>query len=207
MLLSTDSLIGHFDLSDDSLRVFPDLSAYAIRSLDMSHNQIDSFETENLPRSLEVLNISHNNLTKLPDMSTTSISELNFSHNKLSSFRNDHLPERVRNLNCSYNKLTEDYTFYWDAMERHVLNLSHNKIESFGGSFIIDSLILSNNNLKSIHMGGKVNYLDISDNPEMPNIIFYLPELKIKELRRNNIGNENPIEYIYKKNYIKFLPM
>ena len=55
-----DSVIPFFDLSEDSLTEFPDLSRYVIRSLDLSHNLIDTFVAERLPLGIEKLDLSHN---------------------------------------------------------------------------------------------------------------------------------------------------
>ena len=37
-----DSVMKHYDLSNDSLTEFPDLSRYVISSLDLSHNLLDT---------------------------------------------------------------------------------------------------------------------------------------------------------------------
>ena len=60
--ISPDSVIAHYDLSGDSLKEFPDLSGYTIRSLDLSHNLLDTFVPRYLPTGLEKLDLSYNRL-------------------------------------------------------------------------------------------------------------------------------------------------
>ena len=57
-----DSVMDYYDLSGDSLKEFPDLSGYTIRSLDLSHNLLDTFVPRYLPTGLEKLDLSYNRL-------------------------------------------------------------------------------------------------------------------------------------------------
>lgn len=57
--------IEHLDLSDYSIEAFPDLSAYTIKLLDISHNMIDTLDWRMLPKGIERFDISHNNLRDL----------------------------------------------------------------------------------------------------------------------------------------------
>lgn len=58
--LPQDSVIQVYDLSNDSISNFPDLSAYNIKSLDLSCNLLDTIVIDNLPKKLERLNLSFN---------------------------------------------------------------------------------------------------------------------------------------------------
>ena len=48
-----DSVMKSYDLSNDSLTEFPDLSRYVIASLDLSHNLLDTIILERLPMRIE----------------------------------------------------------------------------------------------------------------------------------------------------------
>ena len=41
-LLPYDSVMVHYDLSNDNVENFPNLSAFTIKSLDLSHNLLDT---------------------------------------------------------------------------------------------------------------------------------------------------------------------
>ena len=60
-----DSVMKSYDLSNDSLTEFPDLSRYVISSLDLSYNLLDTIIPERLPLGIERLNVSHNKIRKL----------------------------------------------------------------------------------------------------------------------------------------------
>ena len=55
-----DSVIPFLDFSGDSLTEFPDLSRYAIDSLDLSHNQLDSLIVRHFPKGIKWLDVSYN---------------------------------------------------------------------------------------------------------------------------------------------------
>ena len=118
-----DSVIPFFDLSGDSLTEFPDLSRYVIRSLDLSHNLIDTFIAERLPLGIEKLDLSHNSFSgdvhigvksdgkyfTIPHIAIPTLIDLDFSHNSLW-----HLivyGASLRRLDVSYN----DSLSYFDV--------------------------------------------------------------------------------------------
>ena len=79
-----DSVMDYYDLSGDSLTEFPDLSRYVIRSLDLSHNLLDTLPSGYLPRGLERLDLSYNRLAgevKLDSCPFPVLRELDLSHN------------------------------------------------------------------------------------------------------------------------------
>ena len=41
LLLPTDTVMDYYDLSNDSISKFPDLSSYTIKSLNLSYNQFE----------------------------------------------------------------------------------------------------------------------------------------------------------------------
>ena len=106
--ISPDSVIAHYDLSGDSLKEFPDLSGYTIRSLDLSHNRLDTIIPERLPAGLEKLDLSHNRLEgelEVKEGSMPVLRELDLSYNRLEgiSVKEDNL----RRLILTHNNLYE----------------------------------------------------------------------------------------------------
>lgn len=59
-LLSHDSILQSYDLSNDSITHFPNLSKYTINNLDLSGNLLDTLIIDFLPKNLERLNLSYN---------------------------------------------------------------------------------------------------------------------------------------------------
>lgn len=85
-LLSPDSIIDYFDLSDESIVNFPDLSTFNIESLDLSHNLLDTIIPHFLPKGLEKLNLSHNQYSGYVLIKKNTIpilKELDMSYNQL----------------------------------------------------------------------------------------------------------------------------
>lgn len=86
LTLSVDSVIIAYDLSNDSIVEFPDLSAYTIRDLDLSDNFLDTVIPAFLPKKLEKLNLSHNQYSgwlKIEEHTFSSLKELDMSYNQL----------------------------------------------------------------------------------------------------------------------------
>lgn len=86
LLLSHDSVMNHYDLSNDSIMCFPDLSAFAIKSLDLSYNLLDTLKPHFLPKELEKLNLSHNlycGFILIKEGDIPFLKELNISYNAL----------------------------------------------------------------------------------------------------------------------------
>lgn len=105
-LLSQDSMILKYDLSNDSINVFPNLSSYTIKSLDLSANLLDTIIVDYLPKQLEQLNLSHNlfkGSLRLEENDIPNLRELDMSYNRLKS-ANIWLP--LYKINLSHNDLT-----------------------------------------------------------------------------------------------------
>ena len=65
---------------------FPDLSAYSIKTLDLSDNLLDTIIPCFLPKRLEKLNLSHNRYSgwlKIEEHTFSSLKELDMSYNQL----------------------------------------------------------------------------------------------------------------------------
>lgn len=107
LLLSSDSIIDTYDLSNDSLTFFPDLSKYKIKSLDLSCNFLDTVIVGFLPQKLEKLNLSHNQIQgdlTIGKNIMPNLEELDVSYNKLESL---YIREPLFRIIVSYNDLTD----------------------------------------------------------------------------------------------------
>ena len=108
--LQQDTVLDYYDLSNDFLTEFPDLSAYTIRSLNLSHNYLDTVIIDYWPKGLERLNLSYNYITKFPSSdSSRYLKELNLSHNYIEEFGPYFFIDR---LDLSFNRLVYIF-FYW----------------------------------------------------------------------------------------------
>ena len=106
-LLSFDSVMNVCDLSNDSIVDFPDLSAYSIKTLDLSGNLLDTIIPRFLPKKLEKLNLSHNQYSgwlKIEKNSFSTLKELNLSYNKLKRI---YVSDPLYRIILSYNDLTD----------------------------------------------------------------------------------------------------
>ncbi|WP_301885817.1 hypothetical protein [Bacteroides caecimuris] len=104
-LLPYDSVMVYYDLSNDNIENFPNLSAFTIKSLDLSHNLLDTINPLFLPKGLEKLNLSHNlycGFILIRKNTIPYLKELDMSHNALN--RIDISPPLYR-INVSYNDL------------------------------------------------------------------------------------------------------
>ncbi len=125
--ISPDSVIAHYDLSGDSLKEFPDLSGYTIRSLDLSHNRLDTIIPERLPAGLEKLDLSHNRLEGEVNVDIDKLwpplDELDLSYNMIQGI---HIyNSRLEKLILAHNNLVEHVIV--SPYNLRYLDLSHNE--------------------------------------------------------------------------------
>lgn len=123
--LPYDSVMVYYDLSNDNIENFPNLSAFTIKSLDLSHNLLDTINPLFLPKGLEKLNLSHNlycGFILIRKNTIPYLKELDISHNALN--RIDIAPPLYR-INVSYNDL-------------NVIDLNHKNIQYFDISYNSD---------------------------------------------------------------------
>ena len=122
-----DSVMDYYDLSGDSLKEFPDLSMYVIHSLDLSHNQLDTFVPERLPLGLERLDMSHNRLKgelEVKKGSMPTLVELDLSYNRLLGiFIHE---SNLRRLILAHNNLCRNIAVTGKALR--YLDLSYNRL-------------------------------------------------------------------------------
>ncbi|NLX80221.1 MAG: hypothetical protein GXZ03_01465 [Proteiniphilum sp.] len=165
LLLPTDTVMDYYDLSNDSISEFPDLSSYTIKSLDLSHNQLDTVIVDYMPKDIVSLNLSHNVFEGILDFSIDPKYLLSFEER-------DKLYDKytIREIDLSYNKLT--YI---------VINFPLRKID------------ISHNDIIAVSFEHRnIEYLDISNNPNMSNVVGFVPML-IDTLIHNNIANDKKL--------------
>ena len=123
--LPYDSVMVYYDLSNDNIENFPNLSAFTIKSLDLSHNLLDTINPLFLPKGLEKLNLSHNlycGFILIRKNTIPYLKELDISHHALN--RLDIAPPLYR-INVSYNDL-------------NVIDLNHKNIQYLDISYNSD---------------------------------------------------------------------
>ena len=123
--LPYDSVMVYYDLSNDNIENFPNLSAFTIKSLDLSYNLLDTINPLFLPKGLEKLNLSHNlycGFILIRKNTIPYLKELDISHNALN--RIDIAPPLYR-INVSYNDL-------------NVIDLNHKNIQYLDISYNSD---------------------------------------------------------------------
>jgi len=165
ILLPRDSVMDYYDLSNDSIADFPNLSDYTIKSLNLSHNQLDTVIVDYLPREIVTLNLSNNLLR--------NILRLNFDHKKELN-----LDEKI--------KLYEKTTI-------REIDFSHNRLTGISISFPLRKIVVSHNDITYVEFNhGNIEYLDISNNPNLSNVIQFDPYM-IDTIIRHNIANDKEL--------------
>ena len=180
MLLPKDSVIEFYDLSNDSILEFPNLSDYTIKSLDLSRNLIDTTLPAYLPKEIEKLDLSYNMLDnffifefELDSAQEDSLNEMD-KHNALNKINRSH---SIKEINISHNNITRVYI-----------------------SPSLYRIIATHNDLKSITFDHRnIKYIDISNNPNLSNVVGFDPYV-IDTVISNNIANNKRLVwagYIY----------
>src|SRR5690554_5088427 len=82
MLLPRDSVMDYYNLSNDSISDFPDLSDYTIKSLDLSYNLLDTAIVDYLPREIVILNLSNNSFRNIFTFNIDPQKQLHYSERK-----------------------------------------------------------------------------------------------------------------------------
>lgn len=157
--LQQDTVLDYYDLSNDFLTEFPDLSAYSIRSLNLSYNLLDTLNLAFLPKNLDKLNLAYNVFTKFRCDSVHHLKELNLSHNFIKEFIFIYSIER---LDISFNNLI------WVRLAwtyRYNIPKGYNTLGR-----------------------EKMKDLNISNNPNLESTVAFEPD-KIDTIIRNNIAD------------------
>ena len=151
------------------------------------------------------LDLSHKKLDSLPDLSKFKIIALDLSHNNLDTIPLSKLPLTLRKLKCTNNTLRNFYVFnsknsFFGKKEKEIKNnttinfeeidMSNNKLKFFSYSFFdnksnLRKIALSNNLIENIHLHDNIDYLDISNNPNINAEVLFAVE-KIDTLIQTN---------------------
>lgn len=167
LTLPVDSEINFYDLSNDSIRDFPDLSGYTIKSLDLSHNAIDTLIADFLPKGIEKLDVSYNRFRS----SLVFYVDTNF------------IP-------------LDEFEKRNDSTTLREIDLSHNKLKRINMGFPLRKIIVSYNDLEYIDLNHKnIEYVDISYNPNLSNEVGFDPN-KVDTVIYHNIANNKKLKYM-----------
>ena len=162
MLLPRDSVMDYYDLSNDSITDFPDLSDYTIKSLDLSYNLLDTVIVNYLPKGIIILDLSYNYFCKIFKL----------------KIDDDWRPD--------WKKLYEETTL-------REINLSHNKLTGIDIGFPLRKIIVSYNDITYTDFSHfNIEYLDISHNPNLSNVVQFAPN-EIDTIIRHNIANDKAL--------------
>lgn len=165
LLLPTDTVMDYYDLSNDSIIDFPNLSDYTIKSLDLSYNQLDTVIVDFLPKGIITLNLSHNSFCEIFRFIIDPQWQLHFDERK---------------------KMYEDATI-------REIDLSHNKLTGIDIGFPLRKIVVSHNDIIYTDFShGNIEYLDISHNPNLSNVVQFDPNV-IDTIIRNNIANDKEL--------------
>ena len=165
LLLPTDTVMDYYDLSNDSISEFPDLSSYTITSLNLSYNQLDTLIVDYMPKDIVSLNLSHNEFEGLF---------------RLSAYKKN-MPWK------------EEQRLYKESTIRE-LDLSYNRIQDIFIRFPLRRIIVSYNDLIDFYPNDdSLQYLDISHNYNLSNIVK-VDFKKIDTIIRDSIANNEPFE-------------
>lgn len=173
--LPQDSIYEYYDLSDELLTEQPDLSCYTIRSLNFSHNNLDTLLPSFLPKGLESLDLSYNFFTIFHYDSINRVKELILSHNYLRRFS---LVFYINRIDLSYNDLYF-VRLYWTYENDYKYHFEYRGSQEHG----------------------KMDYLNISHNPKLKHMVNFEPN-KIDTIIRNNIADEQRLIEI--KKYVRW---
>ena len=165
MLLPKDSIIKYYDLSNDSIKVFPNLSSYTIKSLNLSNNQIDTFLVEYLPKELLSIDLSHN------------------------LFKGDFTFQLSGQDSLSFKERQQQY----DQATIRKINISYNTLTRIFRSFPLRKNGVSHNDVTYINFDHRnIEYLDISHNPNLSNVLAIEPE-EVDTIIREGIANDKKL--------------
>ncbi|MBS9766950.1 MAG: hypothetical protein KGV44_05360 [Flavobacteriaceae bacterium] len=169
MQLPKDTILDYYDLSNDSISTFPNLSSYTIKSLNLSHNQLDTVNANYLPKGVVKLNLSYNELEDRFEFWLEKIEQLDIDI-RLELYKKHSLRE---------------------------LDISHNKLKVIDIYFALRKLIISHNDITDMDFNqGIIEYIDISNNPHLSNAVPFQPS-KIDTIIRNNIANNKKLRDKY----------
>jgi len=153
--------------------------------------------TESLLKNERHLDLSNKKLNEIPNLSEyDSIISLNLSNNLLIEINFDYLPKNLKRLNLSHNQIGDEFQLNFKEFPSiEEIDLSFNNLKYIKVSNPINKFIINNNKLIFVNINHKeLNYLDISNNTDLSNIVDFYPN-DIDTLLRKNISNDLPLKY------------
>ena len=167
ILLPRDSVMDYYDLSNDSIADFPNLSDYTIKSLDLSYNLLDTVIVDFLPKEIVTLNLSYNSFCNVFTFRIDPQWQLHYSERR---------------------KLYEKSTI-------REIDLSHNRLTGIDIGFPLREIDISYNDITYINFNhGNIEYIDISHNPNLSNVVGFDPYM-VDTIIRNNISNDKKLRF------------
>lgn len=153
-----------------------------LQVLNMSFNKLD-FVPDIIPKNLVAFNVSNNTVKYIPKLPET-VKVINASHNTIKWF--DQELENLQKLNLSHNHI---YYFRFDRIKENLtyLDLTGNQLKEITGNIIPENiriLKLAENRIEAIpELPEKLEELDIRDNKLklMPNYPVGLERLDVSE--------------------------
>ncbi|CAM4086554.1 MULTISPECIES: hypothetical protein [Flavobacterium] len=164
--LSTKDTINHLDLSNKKLNTLPDLSIYKIESMNLSFNNLDTIPLSKLPLSLKKLKCTNNNLKKFicTNYKMSPIKVLIPYHNS---------DLNLEEIDLSFNQLNA-VTIKTIADKANSKNIKLRRV------------ILSNNTIEYLGLNDNLEYLDVSNNPNLPSEVNFTIKTIDTLLQKNN---------------------
>lgn len=146
--------------------------------------------------TLIFFDLSNDSIKEIPDLTKYSIKSLDMSGKNLSALPFELLPKGLEVLNLSNNNFKGLLFLYTEGLTNlKEINLSNNLLDSVSISLSLRKIILSYNNLTYLTFShSAIEYLDISHNPKMSNIVYFFPEV-IDTVIHNDILNEKPLVF------------
>src|SRR5690554_1867364 len=175
LLLPRDSIMDYYDLSNDSISDFPDLSDYTIKSLDLSYNLLDTVIVNFLPKEIVILNLSNNCFYGIFEFKHPEEKDL---------FKSKNSEEKI--WRPDWEKLYEYSTI-------REIDLSHNRLIGIDIGFPLRKIIISHNDIGYINFNHRnIEYIDISHNPNLSNVVQFDPYV-IDTIIWDNIANDKEL--------------
>ena len=151
----------------------------------------------------EFYDLSNDSIKEFPDLSEYSIKKLDLSRNMIQKMEYKKMPKSIVELNLSHNFFLKSF-FLSNKTPKTLknLNLSYNNISSYNTVISLKRLAINNNTLESISLGNeKMDFLDISNNPNLSNEMFFDPKY-VDTIIHNNIANNKPLVFYFNKSFI-----
>lgn len=146
---------------------------YFLETVDLSNNKIAFVGLKNLSRKIRNLNLSHNQLETF-EIRETLITNLNLSHNQIKNINIPSYEDLIDTIDLSFNQLQNIQNIKFEEVAiLKFLNLSNNQFTKLAINNVslltINELDCSNNNLNDIDLESfetnNIVTLNISNNP------------------------------------------